>query len=364
MFMKRILVTGGTGFVGGALIFAWLRDGHCVTALSRNDPSGARTLASVRNAAVGFGEKLTASDEAHLAVRDFRFTTVTGRCPSDSFDESLFADIHEVWHAAAEMSFSPGRLAECAHQNITVTAALHRAISRYAPRCKRFYDLSTAFTAGNAGGTVYEELHTSPILVNAYQVSKWGAEMALAAQHPQGVPVTLVRTTGVVGHRANGWAGESHFGLYLFVDAILKVKAQGYRHLRLEMSTDARPNLVPIDVVVEVCRGLSARVDQGHDLEIFHCVGDAVLTTGQILTIVGDVIELPIHFAPLETEMDRLVSQGLAAVRAFVEIHWDWDCRALTRVLPEFVPPPVDEILLRSLVRARTRWHEPNAPAT
>jgi len=233
---------------------------------------------------------------------------------------------------------------------------LHLAVSRHAPRCRRFYYVSSAFTAGNAGGDTYETLHTAPILINGYQISKWGAEMALAAQHAGGVPVTLVRTTGVVGHRQSAWCGRSQFGLYLFVGLVASIRASGGRELCLDVRTAARPNLVPIDTVIDVCMRLSARDDGARALEIFHCVGEALVTTGDLFAAVGDVFHVPVRFEAPKSALDAMAMKALAEVRPFVEVHWDWDSAALARALPGFVPPPVDVAMVRRYAETRVTW--------
>jgi nucleoside-diphosphate-sugar epimerase len=349
--VKQILLTGGTGLVGSAFAAASLAAGHRVLCLARNDPDGERTWAAIVSAAEGFGITFPGDARARLVVENVAFERL-----AEHLTPALLRDVDEVWHAAAEMSFSPHRVAQSFHQNVTVTALLHLAVSRHAPRCRRFYYVSTAFTAGNAGGDTYEMLHTAPILINGYQISKWGAEMALAAQHARGVPVTLVRTTGVVGHRQSAWCGSSHFGLYLFVDLVASVRASGGRELCLDVRTGARPNLVPIDSVIEVCTRLSARDDGARELEIFHCVGEALVTTGEMFAAVGDVFQVPVRFESPKSAFDEMAIKALAEVRPFVEIHWQWDSAALARALPGFVPPPVDVAMVRRFAEMRVEW--------
>jgi nucleoside-diphosphate-sugar epimerase len=199
---------------------------------------------------------------------------------------------------------------------------------------------------------VPERLHAAPVLVNAYQLTKWGAEEMLATEHARGgVPVTLVRTTGVTGHAESGWF-KSRFGLYLFFDLVAQARAAGSGALTLALADGARPNLVPIDFVVEVARRLGARASDDGGFEISHCAGRARLTTHQILVAAGAALGVAVRFGAPATALDRGLDQALAPVRPFVEIHWDWETSALERALPGLVIPTVDAARLERLLQA------------
>jgi nucleoside-diphosphate-sugar epimerase len=59
--MKTVLITGVTGYIGGALAAGFLARGHRVIALARNDARGVRAKSSVVASAAGFGNELAAS---------------------------------------------------------------------------------------------------------------------------------------------------------------------------------------------------------------------------------------------------------------------------------------------------------------
>src|SRR6185369_13813371 len=95
--VKSILITGVTGYVGGALAARLLARGHAVVALARNDADGERSRRSVRRAAAGFGDELGAQDLARLRV-------LSGEVAS--LPDDVLAGLDAVWHCAAEMSFA------------------------------------------------------------------------------------------------------------------------------------------------------------------------------------------------------------------------------------------------------------------
>jgi hypothetical protein len=160
-----------------------------------------------------------------------------------------------------------------------------------------------------------------------------------------------VRTTGVTGHAESGWF-KSRFGLYLFFDLVAQARAAGAAALTLALTDGARPNLVPVDFVLEVARRLGARGDDGGGFEVVHCAGRAVLTTHQILVAAGAALGVAVGFGAPATALERTLDQALAPVRPFVEIHWEWETSALERALPGLVVPTVDAARLERLLAA------------
>jgi nucleoside-diphosphate-sugar epimerase len=139
---KHILLTGATGFVGSALAAAFLNRGGRVLAVSRNDPRGERTARAVLTAAAGFGTPLA------VAALE-RLTTLS--VESDRMDEALdrqaLSGITDVWHCAANMTYALETLEETLETNLVMAARLYQLIAERSS-CSRFYQVSTAYTAG------------------------------------------------------------------------------------------------------------------------------------------------------------------------------------------------------------------------
>ncbi|RBH49078.1 epimerase, partial [Pseudomonas sp. MWU13-2860] len=152
--MHQILISGATGFVGGALAANFLARGARVLALSRNDPDGMRTINAVVAAAKGCGLDIRGALESHLDVLNGDFAQ-----REEGLDGGEMAGGAEGWHVAAEMSYSSHKLLQSIATNVGNSTRLYEAVRRHAPACGRCYCVSTADVAGMAGGLVKEELH-------------------------------------------------------------------------------------------------------------------------------------------------------------------------------------------------------------
>lgn len=322
--MSLILVTGATGLLGSALSAAWISQGGEVVALSRNDPDRGRTWSAVRDAAKGFG--FNPIPEGRLQV----IPTTNGQP-----DEPLPLDIVAIWHCAAEMTFDGAKLEQSYRTNVSETCDLYRAVCDRLLSCRRFYYVSTAYTAGMTGGDVYETLHAGPSCVNVYQVTKWCAEHALRHLHgTQALPVTIVRPSLIVGHEVTGWTRRNDYGVYRYLTALRFAKKSGASSVRIDVRREARPDIVPIDRVASAMIGLTQRHLQGNAFEIFHATGGTRLTLEELLCAMGDVLGVNVSIGAPRTEVDRQINDALSPVRRFGDTDWRFDRRQLDATVP------------------------------
>ena len=171
----RVLVTGATGFVGGAVARQLAHDGHDVRALARPN-SDTRRL-------VDDGIEVVEGD-----VRD-----------RPSLAVAMTACSHVIHLAAAKR----GSAALLDDVNVYGTANVVNA-ARVAG-VQRFVFGSTMGVHGFVtGGTLDER---SPIKPNTpYRRSKWQGEQVARDAHAHGaVPVVVARISTVVGNGAMGW---------------------------------------------------------------------------------------------------------------------------------------------------------------
>lgn len=96
------------------------------------------------------------------------------------------------------------------------------------------------------------------------------------------MPVTVFRSTIVVGHSRTGWTRRNRFGLYGYVEAVQLTAGAGASEVRLDISGRGRPDIIPVDRVLDDAIGLLSRADQGSDLEVLHCSGGRHLTMQQV----------------------------------------------------------------------------------
>lgn len=167
------LVTGGTGFVGGAIVRELLKRGETVRVLARRT-SKTDGLAKL-GVEIAYGDIL---DEASI--------------------EKALEGCETLFHAAAIYEFwVPDE------QRLTKTAIDGtRNAMEAAKRCgvKKVVYTSTAFTVGEARGTIGTE--TTPhrgYFLSRYERAKWEAEREVKAYLSRGLPVVMLKPAGVIG---------------------------------------------------------------------------------------------------------------------------------------------------------------------
>lgn len=348
----QILITGATGFLGSSLAARFLTEARVpnqnVLALSRNDPNGERTLAAIENAADGFRITLPRDWRSRVTVIECDFSSI------ENFEALLarsgikkhFSKITDVWNCAAQMSYSPKKLSASVLQNVGITTTLYRHIQKHSPACRRFYHVSTAYTAGMKGGDVSEELHTHPLLINGYQTSKWGAELALShlASTDAALPVTIFRPTIIMGHRETGWSNGHPFGFYMFLEALKRAKQAGAACIRIDVDPEQNPNVISVDEVVgaaiALCgRGKSRQSEPNGSttpLEIFHIanrVNRSSFTTRNLVNTMAEAVGVQVKYEKPLTYIDRQIDKGIAWNREFASTTWNFKIEKLEAVL-------------------------------
>ena len=253
--MRTILITGATGFLGSSAAFSFLQAGRQVVAISRRDRDGDRTRSAVRKAAAAFGYEGDASELLG------RLTVFSAKSPELAHPEAFSRfEVDEVWHFAAEMTYSISKLAKSMHSNVTSSLALYKLVEKHSVKRPRFYYISTAYSVGVPTEEIVSEgPHYAPSVVNAYQLSKWTSEMVLAqyAQDKNTLPLTIVRPGIVIGHSTSGWNGGKPYGIYMFLDSLGLLLRTKVRELAVDLPPENGANLAPVDYVTRAVLSLS-----------------------------------------------------------------------------------------------------------
>lgn len=171
--MRRVLVTGGTGFIGSQLIRYLLERGVSVRCLVRKT--------SDRRRLEGMDVEVVVGD---ITDYDSLIPAVTG--------------MDAVFHVAARTTSSTEE--EFYQANVIGTVNLLKGVIQANPDLKRFLYVSSQAAAGpsRAGSPVTESDLPHP--VTPYGASKLAAEEAVMAFSSQ-IPVTIVRPSVVYGPR-------------------------------------------------------------------------------------------------------------------------------------------------------------------
>lgn len=317
----HMLITGATGFLGSALASEFLRAGYLVTAVSRNDPEGMRTRTAIESARSGF-------ELPPLGESEFMRLRVI-QTPDDRFEESGWIDrlepIDQVWHVAAEMSYAAHSLGDSFATNVGNTVRLYRACARRATAPTRFHYVSTAYVAGQPGRRVQEEMHIAPSISNSYQVSKWAAEHALeAAQSRDGVPVSIIRPTIVVGHRRTGWTRRNGFGFYMFLEGLMHLPRTG-QLMHMDLLTAPRPDLISIDDLIEDALLLASRPGHsGQDFEVLHFSGGLGLSTGELMQLWSHATGVDTVPGVPQSQDERRLDRLIGPNKRFARSEWEF----------------------------------------
>jgi nucleoside-diphosphate-sugar epimerase len=254
---KHVLVTGATGFVGSHLTHRLLQDGVNVTALARSaKTASARDRVLEVLSRVSSGASLNGSAD-RLQVLDGDITHPNLGIPADAI-RTITADIDEVWHCAASLSFTEDERSEIFRMNVDGTRHVLEVVER--TRGKRLHHVSTAYVAGLRDTALESEIDAGQTFRNPYEESKCRAELLVAEkQAEQSIAATVYRPSVVIGDSKTGRATHFH-GVYAFIRGLWsalerlrrKVSADGFVHLPLRVPGEENTtlNFVPIDYVV------------------------------------------------------------------------------------------------------------------
>ncbi|MGB0909052.1 MAG: NAD-dependent epimerase/dehydratase family protein [Nitrospirales bacterium] len=328
--MSCIVITGATGFIGSALAGAFLANGHRVICLSRNDPNGERTRQKIIEAMRGFGFDVSPHVLANLSIEQInttQFVEDLNRC-------SFWKNVEQVWHCAADLTYSAQNLADSYEYNVRNSVLLYQKFSEHRACSKRFYYMSTAYVAGNVGADIDEALHLTPVLGNSYQITKFTTEQTLSLAAQQGNPLTIVRPSIVIGHQKTGWSNFKPYGLYMFARGFYKL-AKLTTEIRLPIPVEAATNLVSIDTVITQAQRLSEATTNRQHQEVFHLVSAENLHTRTLLTTVAEQIGLTLQYEPAQSLLERKLEKFIEPNRLYSTQTWNFQIHKLRALLQD-----------------------------
>jgi dihydroflavonol-4-reductase len=169
-----ILVTGGTGFVGGAIVRALLKRGERVRVLARN-PEKAKALEAL-GVEIALGNLLD-STSLELAMRD----------------------VKTLYHVAAVYELG-GTVDEEEMRRTEIDGTRNTLEAARAAGVEKIVYTSTVYTIGAAKGQIGTEatVHRGYYL-NRYEKAKVDTENLVKTYIQQGLPVVIVNPAGIYG---------------------------------------------------------------------------------------------------------------------------------------------------------------------
>jgi nucleoside-diphosphate-sugar epimerase len=287
------VVTGGTGFVGAALVLELLRETSCeigVIVRPGKDGSPKERFRSALAAAVAAYEE----DPRLLAAAEARCRVVGGDVTRPLCDVAeLDLPIDQFWHCAASLNYENRHREEIERTNIVGTQNALALAERLGTTT--FNYVSTAYVAGKRGGLIREEVSSEVATNNIYERSKIAAEELVAATTT--MRTRILRPSIVIGHSRTR-AATAFTGFYGFLRGVVQFKGMVARAhagllektpLRLRMDADLGINLIPIDRVVRE----AVRIACSDAYGVFHLTHPTPPRTGDLIGTVFREIGLP-----------------------------------------------------------------------
>jgi dihydroflavonol-4-reductase len=268
--MGPVLVTGGSGFVGGAILARLVAEGRSVRALVRS-AEGAATVGAVGADAV-FGDIL---DPTSL--------------------EAALVGCDVVYHCAGVNTFCLRDPAPMFTANVGGSENVMRAAA--AAGVSRVVYTSSAATLGEATGTVGHEgsVHRGSFLSD-YERSKYDAErVVLRLADELGVPTVCVNPSSVQG------PGRTRGTAKILID---------YLNGKLKMVVDSRMSLVDVDDCVEGHLLAETRGVPGER----YVLSGAVITVRETLALLAEVGGVSHATRRLPPALARIAGVGVEAV--------------------------------------------------
>lgn len=213
----RILLTGGTGFIGASLGIALLKQGHEVIFLSRGR-NGESALERIQNSGVNGGR---------WSVVEGDITEPSIGISSQSL-QKLRGRIDEIFHCAASISFKEDEQEVTYGVNVKGTYNVMKLVAEM--RISRVHHVSTLYVCGDRTGLVLEdELYKSQMFRNPYERTKAeGEKLAKEFADQNDLDLSIYRLPIVVGNSQTGEC-SAFTGYYAFfspfaaiMDSILK----------------------------------------------------------------------------------------------------------------------------------------------
>lgn len=216
---KRILLTGGTGFLGSHIAAELMRQGHFVVFLARS------------NVQFHAEDRILRVLSRLTSLNKNQYRVFEGDLTSPIVPNMAMGKIDEVVHCAASLSFKEEDRIETMTTNVTGTKHLLDFMSRLG--IGTLHNLGTAYTAGKKNGVVMES-EIGQEFYNPYEESKAREEELIHEWSSKtGGKYFIYRPSVVVGDSKTGFT-TSFSGYYTV--------ARGFCLLKKMIEADLKKN--------------------------------------------------------------------------------------------------------------------------
>lgn len=354
MARDLIFMTGGTGVLGQDLIKEMLQRSDCEIALLARAKN--RTTHADRVRKMLSAIRIHDGDHSRIHVLEGDVTRPAFGLQKKDL-EFLEKNCKVFYHIAALTALN-GTEKECQQINVGGTQnALELAWDlRRKGKLERFVYFSTAFVAGSVWDycSLEDGLPERPGFANYYESSKYQAESKVREAMGQGLPVTILRPSIVVGHSETGEVSDFNV-IYPFI----KLFAHGML-TQIPTRLENTFNIVPIDFVI---KSTCAIMKDPRSLNrAFHIVSPHPPTIGMLLKIGEEKYPSvpPIQVVdPQEFKKDKMNPQEkmvfdmLEPYLGYLNGHLTFDTRNTREILEGtgIAMPQTDAAFLKTLIR-------------
>jgi NAD dependent epimerase/dehydratase len=277
---KRVLVTGGDGFIGSHLVEHLIRAEARVTALAQYNSFNFW----------GWLEDIEDLDEIKVVSGDIR---------DSHFCLNLLKEIDVLFHLAALIPIPYSYRAPDSFLDTNIRGTLNLCQAALSRGVEKMIHTSTSEVYGTAKYVPIDENH--PLHAQSpYSASKIGADaIAISFQCSFGLPVVIARPFNAYGPRQSARA---------VIPTIISQIASGSRLIKLGDLTATRD----FTYVDDTCRGFLA-IAGLEDGEIFHIGSNAEISVGDLFKLIAEAMKSdaqleidPERTRPRESEVVRL----------------------------------------------------------
>jgi nucleoside-diphosphate-sugar epimerase len=236
----KVLLTGGTGFLGEYLLAELLERGHSVWALYRSESRKLDTIHYLSSMGLPRSSGSLRWFKGEVLDADTEWDNWCREC------EGL-EEVDTLLHSAAATRLHMDANGEPLRTNLGGAKAFRRLVDR---KPMNVHLVSTAYVCGYIQGRMMKEVnHPRGDFVNVYEESKWEAEQLWMGD------ATILRPSIIVGDSETGRCG-SFGGWYILFQAVslldrLMRDANGVNRLDLQLNVPADAsgtmNIIPVD---------------------------------------------------------------------------------------------------------------------
>jgi nucleoside-diphosphate-sugar epimerase len=362
--MNEAIVTGASGFIGIRVVLQLLQRSWQVHAVGRSKSDTfwqGRMIAALDDIR---GEAIDRSLLSRLRCHEMVLTSPDlglGRL----FEHQLSGCRATLFHLAGDTRFNPHDPEQ--QRAINVGGSLN-VMRTFAPHITLVVHVSTAYVAGARHGVIMEdELDVGQTFHNPYERSKLDGEVAVREFcTAKGISLIVVRPSIITNDTQTGRSSTlTH--LNAVVEVVLRL--QGYyglghgevvsREIRVAVDPLARPNLAPVDPIVEALLTISENPDSSG--RTYHLCHPAPQSNAEMLDVLLQALDLrgKVALRPVArlsapvTHTEKMILRSFKPYLPYLNARSTFDLTNTRSVVPDYdsMFPPLGVDYMRKVVR-------------